>query len=100
MKPNDVAGLQESRRVFLRPKQCERRAADDLPAAWSFQGIDAGLLAGDPHRTCRDLEARRTSPRSRNPGRHSTEIRKAGSEANHVDEVVRSSVNADDFFRG
>ena len=50
-----VSRLQQRRRILLRAKQNQRSAADELPAAGSFQRIDAGLVPRDANGSCREF---------------------------------------------
>ena len=86
-------------RVFRGSKQCQRRAADQLPTAGSFQRVYAGLFAGDADRSGRHFQSRRIAAGRGDPRRHASEIRKTWSETKHVHQIFSAGMDGDDLFR-
>ena len=75
----------------------QRRAADELPSARTFDRVDSRLFSGHADASRRDLLARFLQSRSSQRLVHSAQVREARREAEHVAVAVRSRVSADDL---
>ncbi len=95
-----VARLVEEGVCTLGREKFERSPPNDLPAARAVDGVHARLGFGNAHGA-----AGKNRPRSLAPGRVDTFVQPAqvaepGGEANHVDRIVRRSVDGDNLLHG
>ena len=62
-----IGGFHEERIAPRRLKRAQRRTPDEVPAAGSFDRMDARLHAGHADGSARDANPRRLSSRNGNP---------------------------------
>src|SRR5512139_371440 len=80
-------------------KQRNRCPSDDAPASRAGLRINAGLAAGDAHRTGGDLLSWRLESRGGDTIRHCAQIGEAGAKAQHIDAVDYGGMELADFSR-
>lgn len=96
MERNRVSWLQEAHRLFGCMEEFDGGVSDELPAARSGGGVDAGLAAGDANATGGDVGARcREAGRVESRG-EAFEIGEAGDEAKEGDGIAGGGVEIDD----
>src|SRR5262249_16058979 len=81
----------------LRLKHLQWGAAEDAPAAGSREGIDAGLIGGDGDTAGWNSFARSWQARRYERFGQLSEVSKAGTKTEKVDEIGRRSVQFDDL---
>jgi hypothetical protein len=99
MKANRVSGLQQRRLRAPHIERLEGRAADDVPAAGGHIRVDAGLAAGDRHRSGGHGGARFRAARGGNARIDLRHVGEPRDEADHVDAVDHRRVPRHDLVR-
>jgi hypothetical protein len=97
-KPDLVPGREQRRRNARCIEDLERRAADQLPAAWGVARIDTGLTARNANRSRWNPDPRRGAPRRCDRFVDDAQVRKPGQEPEHVDAVRGGGVAFDDVL--